>query len=65
MFFYSLASGHLISSALKVISFRHGGVFRARLDFFLCGVLLSRKTFSFICGITSSLILFGLIILSL
>lgn len=64
MFFYSLASGHLISSALKVISFRHGGVFRARLDFFLCGVLLSRKT-SFICGITSSLILFALIILSL
>lgn len=33
MFFYSFASGHLISSALKVISFKHGNLFRAGLDF--------------------------------
>lgn len=33
MFFYSFASGHLISSALKVISFKHGSLRRAGLGF--------------------------------
>lgn len=47
MFFYSLASGHLISSALKVISFKHGAVFRTRLDFFSLWCAAKQKNLLF------------------
>lgn len=58
MFFYSPAPGHLISSALKVISFKHGGPLQI---FSVYGAPLSRITFRYIFSLAPLLILFVLI----
>lgn len=58
MFFYSLAPGHLISSALKVISFKHGGPLQI---FSVYGAPLSRITFHYIFSLAPLLIVFVLI----
>lgn len=54
MFFYSLASGHLISSALKVISFKHGSLFRAGLDFRLRSAVKQNNLMLYIYPCTST-----------
>lgn len=64
MFFYGLASGHLISSALKVISFKHGSLSSGPGCIFGYGALLSRINRCYIFSLVPLLIPFVLIFLN-